>query len=482
MMHSAHPLIGRTLEGRFRLTGFIGEGAMATVFRGVDQQSGGDVAVKVMHPHLAEDRTFAGRFRQEAKAAAMLTHPNSVRIIHFGEDNRVHYIAMELVSGRDLRDVLKLEKRLSEARAATIVANVCDALDAAHRIGIVHRDLKPENIMVLPDDKPGGSDVIKVLDFGIAKLVDKEPQRPRPQEGPPDSEPPPALTQVGVVVGTPAYMSPEQCRGQPLDGRSDLYTCGILLYQLTTGRVPFDSPSPFEVAGKQAFEPPAPPSQHLPTIFPPLEALILKVLSKAPADRPQTALELRDALRDIHAQLNGGAADGPPGRAGKTIPLMASHGIVEQAEAIMAARRANEAQGAPPGVVFSPPPNDQPPMNDFLRASQQQAPGLGAFQPPPPQGAPAPHNASAPQNAPPPHNAQLAAMPGQPGFAPTFQPQGPPGIEDRGQNPGPVAPPSSGAVDPPKRGPGGVVTFLAVLISMGAGVGVGYALFHFIGM
>ncbi len=189
---------------------------------------------------------------------------------------------------------------------------MCDALDAAHRIGVVHRDLKPENIMVEEAAKPGDKELVKVLDFGIAKLMDGAPKPPRMGGGDgPDSEPPPALTQVGVVVGTPAYMSPEQCRGQPLDGRSDIYTCGILLYQLTTGQVPFDSESPFEVAGKQAFEQPPPPSKFFPSIYPPIEQLILKLLAKAPADRVQTAGELRDQLLRAH----------PPdllGRAGRT--------------------------------------------------------------------------------------------------------------------------------------------------------------------
>jgi serine/threonine protein kinase len=501
MMPNAHPLIGRTLEGRFSLTGFIGEGAMATVFKGTDSATGGEVAVKVMHPHLAEDRTFAGRFRQEAKAAAMLTHPNSVRIVHFGEDSRIHFIVMELVSGRDLRDVLKLERRLSETRAANIVANVCDALDAAHRIGIIHRDLKPENIMVLPSDKPGGSDVIKVLDFGIAKLVDKEPNQPRPTEGPPDSEPPPALTQVGVVVGTPAYMSPEQCRGQPLDGRSDLYTCGILLYQLTTGRVPFDSPSPFEVAGKQAFEAPPPPSQFLENIYPPLEALILKVLSKSPADRPQTALELRDQLRLIHAQLDAGPL--LPGRPGGTIPLMASKGLVDKAEAVMAARQALEASsghpalpvapmqppdgfgppmGVPPGATSSPGmqpgmpqriPNHDP-IGQFLREPQPQPapfspPGLGG----PPAAVP---TFGSPTGAPPLAPGSPSSLGGGQGapLAPAFGQAAMTGLA--------TAPSAPDVNKPAKRGAGGAMTLLSVLLSMGAGVGLGYALYHFVGM
>jgi serine/threonine-protein kinase len=246
----------------------------------------------------------------------------------------MHFIVMELVKGRDLREVLKVEKRLTEVRSCTLISTVCDALDAAHKIGIVHRDLKPENIMLIDAENAGGRETIKVLDFGIAKLLDNAP-KPTRTDGAPDSEPPPALTQVGVVVGTPAYMSPEQCRGQPLDGRSDLYTCGILLYQLATGTVPFDSDSPFEVAGKQAFEIPPPPSKFLPSMYPKLEQLILSLLAKSPAERPQTAADLREALRQIIAQLSG--------RGGRTIPMTESKAVMEAA----AARQQALVQGAP---------------------------------------------------------------------------------------------------------------------------------------
>jgi hypothetical protein len=200
---------------------------------------------------------------------------------------------MELCHGRDLKETLKLEGKLDETRAVRIIATIADALAAAHALGVIHRDLKPENVMV-ESDRAANTDVVKVLDFGIAKLVDAQPKAAR--QSSPDSDPPPALTQFGVVVGTPAYMSPEQCRGQPLDGRSDLYTCGILLYQLVTGVLPFNSESPFELAGKQAFEPPPPPSQHLPTIDKDLERIILRLLSKTPDERNASAIDLRDTL------------------------------------------------------------------------------------------------------------------------------------------------------------------------------------------
>lgn len=344
MVEAAHPLIGRTLAGRYRLLGVIGEGAMATVFRAVDvsRQDPFEVAVKVMHPHLADDRTFSGRFRREAQATRMLKHPNSVTIFDVGEDERVHFIAMELVPGRDLRHVLRNDGRLDESRSVRIITGVVEALEAAHQIGIIHRDLKPENVMLVPDPQAPGRERVKVLDFGIAKLLASAP-RSRPSTAP-DSEPQP-LTQVGVVVGTPAYMSPEQCRGIDVDGRSDLYTCGILLYQLVTGRLPFESDSPFEVAGKQAFEPPPPPSQFLPTIVPKVEALVLRLLSKSPDDRPESASELLALLRGLYGELQV--------RAGRTIPMPAQ--AVQAALASMAPRRVATTQMLDPNTPLPDP-------------------------------------------------------------------------------------------------------------------------------
>jgi serine/threonine protein kinase len=302
-MAGVEPLIGRTLAGRFRITGFIGEGAMASVFRGVDMTQAGplaDVAVKVMHPHLVSDPTFTGRFRLEAQAAARLSHPNSVRIVDTGADGQFHFIAMELVMGRDLAEILTMERRISPARACRILRGVCDALGTAHQQNIVHRDLKPENVMVVDAaDAPGG-ETVKVLDFGIAKLLDAPAGRP----GDTDSGPTSALTRVGTVVGTPAYMSPEQCRGQQVDGRSDLYTCGILLYQLVTGKVPFWSENPFEIAAKQVREKPVPPSHQVDGLDPELEAIILKALSKTPSDRFTRAEELRDVLAALEPRLS----------------------------------------------------------------------------------------------------------------------------------------------------------------------------------
>jgi eukaryotic-like serine/threonine-protein kinase len=298
---STPALIGRTLADRFQITGFIGEGAMAAVYRAVQREEPHDVAVKVMHPQLVSDPTFVKRFQREARAAAQIRHPNTVQIIGFGVDGDILYIAMELVAGKDLFETLVLERRLSEARAARILIQVCDALGEAHDQHIVHRDLKPENIMLVEDRSYPYAERVKVLDFGIAKILERD-QSPSSDEV--DSMAPSALTTVGTVVGTPAYMSPEQCRGEPVDVRSDVYSCGILLYQLVTGRLPFAGENAMELAVKHVRSPPVPPRQLMPALHPGLEEVILTALSKWPAQRQPHALDLRDDLTKILHELS----------------------------------------------------------------------------------------------------------------------------------------------------------------------------------
>jgi serine/threonine-protein kinase len=297
---AARALIGRTLGGRFKITSFIGEGAMAAVFRAVQRDDPREVAVKVMHRGLADDRSFLGRFQREALAAARIDHRNIVRILEHGRDRDIVYIAMELVSGQDLFEVLVRERRLPEARAVRVVLQVAAALDAAHRHGVIHRDLKPENVMLVKDASEPGGDLVKVLDFGIAKVLSRD--RSDEDAGPARTDS--VITMVGTVIGTPEYMSPEQARGRPpVDARSDVYAAGVLLYQLVTGRLPFRGESPIDVILQHIERPPLRPSALVPGLHPGLERVILKALAKWPAERQESAAQLGDELSALLPEL-----------------------------------------------------------------------------------------------------------------------------------------------------------------------------------
>jgi eukaryotic-like serine/threonine-protein kinase len=468
-MSMDQPLVGRTIGGRFKIVSHIGEGAMASVFRGVDtSRQSADVAIKVMHPHLAQDRTFSARFKREAQAASMIKHPNSVAIYDLGEEQGIHFIVMELCPGRDLRETLRVDKRLAEPRAVRIVATICDALHAAHQLGVIHRDLKPENVMVLFDPATK-RDAVKVLDFGIAKLVDAQPKVRVGSS--PDSEPPPALTQFGVVVGTPAYMSPEQCRGQPLDGRSDLYTCGILLYQLVTGQVPFDSPSPLETAGKQAFEQPPAPSSILPSIDRELEGIILKTLAKNPAERPQTALELKETLLswlDKRGEIDRAAGSNVDLRAlGKTMPMKAMAASVEdylRQKGIGGPFMPQGAQGQAQGQAPMAPPAGAHPLSGTQITGETPPGGTSRG----PLGTNIPIEPAQP--------AGPAPAPGQ-GPSGLYVLEGGPQLAQPGAFPGPAEPfaPAS-----EKRSGWGFLGLLLILISLGAGIAIGLTLYRYV--
>jgi serine/threonine-protein kinase len=311
----ADPLIGRTLARRFRLDRCIGRGGMATVYAAFDEKTSRDVAVKVLKRELSRDPMVTKRFEREAKAAAKLDHPNTIRIVDHGVDGAEAFIAMELASGRDLLKALGEERPMGQKRAALIGAQICDALEAAHEMGIVHRDLKPENVMLVTG--PGGPDHVKVLDFGIAKIMEAKPVASRADaDDPPSYITQTALTRAGTIVGTPAYMSPEQCRGGELDRRSDLYACGVLLYQLLTAELPFTGETPLHTAMRHIHAQPRPPSELRADLDPALERTVLKALAKSPGDRQQSAAELSRELRAIAATLPGPSTgkpyDAPP--------------------------------------------------------------------------------------------------------------------------------------------------------------------------
>jgi serine/threonine-protein kinase len=264
------------LAGRYELGPVIGRGGMAEVRLGRDTRLGRDVAVKLLRPDLARDPLFQGRFRREAQAAASLDGAHVVSVFDTGEtDEGVPWIVMEHVEGRTLRDVLTTEGRLLPRRALEVTVDVCSALDVAHRAGIVHRDIKPANIMLTSQGE------VKVMDFGIARAAAGNES---------------TMTQTEAVIGTAAYLSPEQARGEHVDARSDLYSTGCLLYELLTGTPPFVGDSAVAVAYQHVREAPIPPSTYVEGLPSDIDAVVLKAMAKSPGDRYADADDMREDL------------------------------------------------------------------------------------------------------------------------------------------------------------------------------------------
>ena len=260
------------LTERYELTAHLARGGMADVYQGHDRLLNRRVAVKVLHSQLSNDDAFVKRFRKEAQAAANLTHPNIVGIYDWGQVDQTYFIVMELVEGRSLRDVLKSEGTLLPRRAVEIAADMSAALSVAHRAGLVHRDIKPGNILLAPDG------TVKVTDFGIARVENSE------------------LTRAGTSLGTPSYMSPEQCTGRPVDARSDLFSIGIVLYQLLTGEKPFQGNSAHALIHHILHTTPERPTALNPALPASVDRLMERALAKNPADRFQSAEEFLQAL------------------------------------------------------------------------------------------------------------------------------------------------------------------------------------------
>ena len=275
----AGSMIGKTLNNRYQLTERVGIGGMAEVYRAHDVVLDREVAVKVMLPQYAADQTFQQRFRQEAASAAKLQSPYIVSIYDWGldADDETYYIVMEFLKGTDLKTAIQERGAINQRKAAEIGSQVAQALQVAHDGGIIHRDIKPQNIMIQPDGN------IKVMDFGIARAGDA------------------GLSQTATVLGTAHYISPEQAQGKELTGLSDVYSLGIVLYEATTGRLPFEGTDSVSVAVKQVNELPPAPRTINPDIDPVLEAIIMKAMAKDPAQRFASAEDMRQALIDYLA-------------------------------------------------------------------------------------------------------------------------------------------------------------------------------------
>jgi serine/threonine-protein kinase len=263
---------GRTLADRYELGSMIGRGGMAEVYVATDRILQRSVAVKVLGGWLADDGTFVERFHREALAAAALSHPNLVAVFDAGSEDGLHYLVMELVPGETLADALARDGRLEPERAMAIARAVARALAVAHAAGIVHRDVKPGNVMLTSDGQ------VKLTDLGIARTLDGQD-----------------LTRTTSILGSPGYLSPEQARGERVDGRSDLYSLGCVVYEMLAGRPPFDGETPLAIAYQHVHEQPAPPSAFAP-VPGRLDAVVMRAIAKDPGDRFQTADEIVAAL------------------------------------------------------------------------------------------------------------------------------------------------------------------------------------------
>jgi serine/threonine protein kinase len=333
-----------TIAGRYKIEGRLGVGGMSTVHLAFDSRLERYVAIKLLAEHLADDPTFVSRFRREALAAARLVHPNIVQVFDFGFDagHHQHFIVMEHVSGNSCAELLRDHGRMKVGQAIDVVTQACRGLDYAHRNGVVHRDVKPGNLLV------SDSEVVKLADFGIARAVDQS-----------------SITQVGSVLGTAAYLSPEQARGDEAGPRADLYSLGVVTYQLIAGRLPYEASSLSELALKQQRESPIPLDELNPDVPHALAQAVAMTLSIDQEGRPHDAMELAELLRD-------GARGIPP--QGANSPNFATSAATRVVEDPTAATRM--APAGPPTAQSRAP--RQVPARRPVRAEPAYAPRRAA--------------------------------------------------------------------------------------------------------
>ena len=290
---------GALIAGRYEILKMLGEGGMGAVFRARDRELDRVVALKIIRPEYASNAQVLQRFKQELILARQITHRNVIRIFDLGSAGPTRFITMEYIEGEDVSTMLARRGKLPASEAVDIVRQVCRGLEAAHSEGVVHRDLKPQNIMI---DKTGK---VSVMDFGIARSMSAS-----------------GMTRTGALMGTPTYMSPEQAQGQKVDARSDLYTLGVILYELLTGATPFQADNPMATLVKRIQEKPVPPIDLEPAVPPPLNRIVLKMLGTSPADRYQSAAEI---IADLDAwqkpRTGAGTLTVAPARGGRDIPI-----------------------------------------------------------------------------------------------------------------------------------------------------------------
>ena len=323
--------IARVLANRYELRTEIGRGGMADVYLALDRLLNRRVAVKILSSAYAADPSFVERFRREAQAAASLNHPNIVAVYDWGREDDTSFIVMEYVNGQTLRDVVRRYGTIPPMEAARIAADIADALEFAHRNGVVHRDVKPGNVLITPE----GS--VKVTDFGIARAESSD-----------------TITKTGAVLGTATYFSPEQAQGLALDGRSDVYSLGVVLYEMVTGVAPFTADSPVSVAYKHVREAPVAPSRLNPEVPGSLDRIILTAMSKDVVTRYQSAEELRGDLLRFER--------GRPLRGG---PVLATASAAAGAAAPASEDDATQAAEAAPPSPPAAPAHSEPPRRHW---------------------------------------------------------------------------------------------------------------------
>ncbi|MCA9522027.1 MAG: serine/threonine protein kinase [Myxococcales bacterium] len=287
-------LIGAILGGRYRIEKKLAEGGMGRVFYAMQLGLERKVAIKLLHAHLMQNSEYKRRFEREARAMTAFTHPGMVAVHDFGEFKGMLYLVMELLDGVTLLDLLEDQFPFAPERTIDLVAQICEVLAAAHEVGMVHRDLKPENVIVTT--QRDGRETVKILDFGLAIMVDQLTSNQR-------------ITKDGMISGTPYYMSPEHCSGRELDGRSDIYALGAILYEILCGEVPFSGENAVQIFTQHLFKAPELPSKMRPDLLIPaaLEEIAITALAKKPDERFATADEFRERLLDAGAILRGEA-------------------------------------------------------------------------------------------------------------------------------------------------------------------------------
>jgi len=267
---------GSTFAGRYQIIEELGKGGMGRVYKALDKETNEKLALKLIKPEIASDKKIVERFRNELTTARKIVQKNVCRMYDLNKEKGNYYITMEYISGQDLKGLIRQTGQLTVGKAVSIAKQICDGLAEAHSLGTVHRDLKPNNIMI---DRGGNA---KIMDFGIARAVKGK-----------------SITEPGVMIGTPEYMSPEQVEARDIDQRSDIYSLGIILYEMTTGRLPFEADSPFAVGIKHKSEEPADPRKLNPQVSEELSQVILKCMEKDKEKRCQVAEELLSELSKI---------------------------------------------------------------------------------------------------------------------------------------------------------------------------------------